>query len=309
MRRTNWAITITLLFAATLPACAQLTDAQIVDNAYPKELYDSRDPDAPMRFSAFVAADLNRNRETLLIALYTNGTRAAVSVINRGGQVLSHPVSRSLKGFKGEIELVDLDADGVPEIVVRLYSGHGPMIPDTWIYAWRNSQLALISPTQRVHTLDITLFSQIAPVDLDGTGKLAILAFSGEQRDDDGNLSANDEGIVYALANGRYVETNRRFLHAQAFFRRTGIPKPAVESFRASPGAAALTIINGVEPGAAVDSAQVALNGSTIAEPSAFKPKTRVLTIPVQLASVNRLSVELAGKPGAGIWIIIEPKQ
>ncbi|HSY48724.1 MAG TPA: VCBS repeat-containing protein [Thermoanaerobaculia bacterium] len=295
-------IAISILSAA-LPACGQLSDAQIVANAYPSEL--SADQDATTRFSTFVAAGFGGG-QTLLIALYTNGTRASLSVLNRGGQVLSQSDMRSLKGFKGELEIVDVDGDGVPEIVARLYSGHGENIPDTWIYAWRGGQLTLISPTQRVHALDITLLSQIALVDLDGTGKLAILAFPGVRRDDSGNRVANGDGIVYTLASGQYAATPLRFTYAQPFLRHTGSPDPVIKHFAASPGQATLRIVNGSAPGGlAVDSARVILNGTTIAAPSSFKPQTRTLTIPVQLAAENTLSVELAGKPGAGIWIIV----
>jgi len=304
MRTRYLASTAILFLTAVLPACGQLSDAQIVANAYPAEL--SADPDAQARFSTFVAFDMDGNGQTLLIALYTNGTRAGLSVVNRGGQVLSHPDTRSLKGFKGELEIVDLDHDGVPEIIVRLYSGHGANIPDTWIYAWRGGQLTLISPTQRVHALDITVLSQIAPVDLDGTGKLAILAFPGVRRDDNGNRVANGDGMVYALANGMYAPTPMRFTFAQSFVRHTASPNPTVKHFAASPGQATLRIVNGAAPGGlTVDSARVILNGATIAAPSSFKPQTRTLAIPVQLTTDNNLSVELAGKPGAGIWIIV----
>src|SRR5216684_683965 len=94
------------------PAWAQVSDDQLVDNAYPPELYASRDPEAPSHFSTYVTADLNHNGQTLLVALYTNGTRAGISVLDRSGRVLSHPDLRFLKGFRGEIETIDLDGDG-----------------------------------------------------------------------------------------------------------------------------------------------------------------------------------------------------
>jgi len=297
---------IMLLLTCALPACGQLSDAQIVDNAFPGELIDSGDSGTPYRFSTFEAADLNRAGEPLLVALYTNGTRAAISVITRGGSVLSHPDLRSLKGYKGELELLDLDGDGLPEIIARLYSGHGPVIPDTWIFAWRNKQLTLISPTQRVRALDITLLSQIAPVDLDGTGKLAILAFPGVRRDDDDNVVPDGDGVIYGLSNGRYTATLQHFVFAQAFFRRPGEPKAVVSTFKATPGDATLKIVNRAAVGGLpVDSAQVLFNGTTVAGPSAFKPQTAVIAIPIHLGADNQLSVELRSKPGSGLWILV----
>src|SRR3954469_25430578 len=112
--RTRHLILSLLLVLCSVAACAQVADEQLVDNAYPADLFASRDPDAPSRFSTFVAADLNRNGQLLLVALYTNGTRAGISVLDRSGHVLSHPDLPFLKGFRGELEAIDLDGDGVP---------------------------------------------------------------------------------------------------------------------------------------------------------------------------------------------------
>ena len=283
----------------------QISDTQLVDNAYPPELEASRDPDSS-RFSTFAAADLNRNGQTLLIALYTNGTQAAISVLDPGGRVLSHPDFRYLKGFRGELQLVDLDGDGVPEIIAQLTAGHGYGIPDSWVFAWRNGQLALISPTATASKLPVSLLSQIAAVDLDGSGKLSLLAFPGVQRDDNGNVVANGDVAVYSLSNGQLTHMTTAFSYAQAFYRRTTGPTKAVKTFSSPAGARKLRIINGIAPnGSAVDSARVTLNGTEVVHPANFKPKAHVIDVPVQLGLENRLEVELTGKPGSGIWVAI----
>jgi len=283
----------------------QISDAQLVDNAYPAELEASRDQDAS-RFSTFVAADLNRSGQTFLIALYTNGTQAAVSVLDRGGRVLAHTDLRYLKGFRGELQLLDLDGDGVPEIIAQLTAGHGYGVPDSWVFAWRNGQLALISPTATAGKLPVSLLSQIAAVDLDGSGKLSLLAFPGVRRDDDGNVVANGDVAVYALSNGQLTPTTTAFSYAQAFYRRTTGPTKTVKTFSSLAGARKLRIINGIAPnGSAVDSARVTLNGAEVVHPADFKPKAHVIDVPVQLAAENRLEVELTGKPGSGIWVAV----
>jgi hypothetical protein len=177
----------------------------------------------------------------------------------------------------------------VPEIIARLVSGHGYGIPDSWVFAWRNGALTLISPTAAAHALQVTLLSQIAAVDLDGSGKLSLLAFPGVHRDDSGNLVANGDIQVYAFSNGKIVPTTTALSYAEAFYRRTGGPAAKIANFAATPGRKILRFVNGVN----------------VAGPSNFKSKTRVIDIPVQLAAQNRLEVELAGKPGNGIWVMV----
>lgn len=303
MRIRHFILSIVLVLSS-VAAWAQVSDEQLVDNAYPADLFASRDPDAPSRFSTFVAADLNRNGQTLLVALYTNGTRAGISVLDRSGHVLSHPDLPFLKGFRGELELIDLDADGVPEIIARLVAGHGYGVPDSWVFAWRNGALTLISPTAIARKLPVTLLSQVAAVDM-GSGKLSLLAFPGVHRDDSGNLVANGDVRVYALANGQITPATTAFNYAQAFYRRTSGPTTSAADFAATPGQKTLRIINGTTAGQAVDSGRVTLNGITVARPSDFKPKARVIDIPVQLESQNHIEVELTGKPGTGIWVMV----
>jgi hypothetical protein len=282
-----------------------VSDEQLVDNAYPADLFASRDPEAPSRFSTFVAGDLNRNGQPLIVALYTNGTRAGISVLDRSGRVLSHPDMPFLKGFRGELELIDLDGDGAPEIIARLTSGHGYLIPDSWVFAWRNGQLSLISPTAAARKLRVSLLSQVAAVDLDGSGRLALLAFPGVHRDDSGRITPNGDILVYALTGGQLARTTSAFAYAQAFYRRTSGPAKTVSSFASAPGRKTLRIINGTSPGGSVSSAHVTLNGVEVARPSDFNAKVRVINIPVQVESENRLQVELSGKPGAGIWLMV----
>src|SRR5258708_22532131 len=105
LRLRNFILPIVLLLWSA-PAWAQVSDDQLVDNAYPPELYASRDPDAPARFSTYVTADLNHNGQLLLVALYTNGTQAGITVLDPSGSVISQPSRRFLKGCRGELEAI-----------------------------------------------------------------------------------------------------------------------------------------------------------------------------------------------------------
>jgi hypothetical protein len=294
-----------ILVLSGVAACAQVADDALVDAAYPADLFASRDPEAPSRFSTFVAADLNRNGQLLLVALYTNGTRAGISVLDRSGHVLSHPDLPFLKGFRGELEAIDLDADGVPEIIARLVAGHGYEIPDSWVFAWRNGALTLISPTAAAHNLQLTPLSQVATVDMDGSGKLSLLAFPGVHRDDSGKLVNDGDVAVYAFSNGKISATTTTFSYAQAFYRRTSGPTKSVANFAATPGRKTLRIINGTGAGNPVDSGRVTLNGVDVVRPADFKPKTHVIEVSVQLAPQNHIEADLTGKPGSGIWVMV----
>jgi hypothetical protein len=295
----------TVLVMSSVAACAQVSDGQLVDSAYPSDLFASRDPDAPSRFSTFVAADLNRNGQPVLVALYTNGTRAGISVLDRSGHVLSHPDLPFLKGFRGELEAIDLDGDRVPEIIARLVSGHGYDIPDSWVFAWRNGALTLISPTETVHNLRLTPLSQVAAVDLDANGKLSLLAFPGVHRDNSGKLVDDGDVQVYAFSNGQIIATTTAFSYVKAFYRRASGPAKSAANFAATPGRKILRIINGTAAGNTVDSGRVTLNGVDVVRPEDFKPKAHVIDMTVQLASQNHIEVDLAGKPGTGILIMV----
>jgi hypothetical protein len=296
-------VIVGLLFLACLPVSAQLSDQQIVDNAFPTDL---RDPDFPMaRRSTFVTADLNRDGDRLIVALYSDGFRGQILVFDRGGHVRSHPKLHSLKGMAGDLVLVDLDQDGVPEIIAQLYSGHQPQIPDSWVFAWRSGQLVLISPTRRVGSLDITPLSQIAEVDMDGSGKLSLLAFPGVHRNDSGKLVDDGDVQLYTFSNGKITATRTTFRYAETFYRNTSGRTKSVANFAATPGRRILRIINGTEAGNTVDSGRVTLNGVDVIRPADFKPKAHVIDISVQLAPQNHLEVDPTGKPGSGIWVMV----
>lgn len=289
-------------FAFILAACAhaQLSDPQIVNNAFPGSLLTGKG--FHERFSTFVPADLNHSGETLLVSLYTNGTRARLQVVDRSGHVLAVSQVKALKGTRGELELVDLDHDGMPEIIVHLYSGHGANLPDSWVFARRNNSLALVSPMQTVQGNEITELGQTAAVDLNGDGKQELLAFPGVTYDENGKrLTPNT--IVYAYSGGTLQRQPVESTFVHVFGRRTSKPGPATQTFASSPGATTLHVANGQTPATSV---HVTLNEKEVVSPNNLNEKIRSFSAPVTLASQNTLTVELEGKPGATIWITVD---
>jgi hypothetical protein len=296
----------TLLSLAVVPVYGQISDEQLVDNAYPQELHDSRDPEAPMRFSTSERADLNHNGQQLIVALYTNGSRAGISVLDQSGRVLSHPDIRSFKGYKGELQIVDLDGDHIPEIIARLYSGHGLQIPDSWVFAWRNGQLTLISPSQVLHGVLLTSFGQVVPLDLDGSGKLALLALAGLRRDAGDRLVSDGDAEIYVLNNGQYVTSGISLHYVEAFHRKVRKPGPATATFTTTPGRSLLHVVNGFGESAAVTSGHILVNGVEVIHAADFKPKAHVIDVQIDVNATNTLSVDLNGKPGSAILVMVE---
>lgn len=89
----NRSIVITIfLFFVIGAAHAQVSDQQIVNNAFPVTLGDGDG----VRFSRFIAVDINRNGQPLLVAVYTNDAGGAIRVLDRAGQVLAAPALQGI---------------------------------------------------------------------------------------------------------------------------------------------------------------------------------------------------------------------
>jgi len=154
---------------------AQVSDRQIVKNAFPANLDDGDG----IQFSRFIAVDLNRNGQPLLVAVYTNGAAGAIRVINRAGQVLAAPALPGMRGFHASVRALDLDSDGTPEIIAEFTTGHSPDNPDTWVFRWAGNDLQLISPTCANGQLTLTCLGHVTAVDVDGSGQYALLDWPG----------------------------------------------------------------------------------------------------------------------------------
>jgi hypothetical protein len=283
---------------------AQVSPQTLADNAFPPEL-TTTDDSQPIRYTS-VVEDRSRSR---IFALYSNGSRAMLQVLSQTGEVQARSNIAGMKGSSGEIELVDLDGDGQPEIVVRLFAGHGLQIPDTWIFRYQPPSLTLISPVQKPGSFEITLLSQIATVDIDGDGKREVIAYPGLKKDTStGDLVPAGDLIVYSLQNGSLRATATPTIFARHFVRSTKSPEAAGTTFQATAGLANVAIINGGDR-PAVTSGHVTLNGQEIVRPSDFKKSTGRFSTSVKLLRENMLAVQLEGTPSSGIWVVINSAQ
>lgn len=291
---------VLLAFIACIASGAQPSDDEVVANAFPPSLTVGKGVHG--KWWTFAPTDLNHTGQAVLAALYTNGSRAALEVVSRSGNVLATSQVNAMKGTRGEIELVDLDHDGTPEILAHLYGGHGANRPDTWVFSWRNGALALVSPMQVVRGNEITLLGQTAAVDLSGDGTRQLVAFPGVVFDADGNDISGDT-VVYSYSNGALQKATGSYVYADDFRRSTAKPEGSSDTFTSAPGVSTLHVIQSDTP---VTSGRITLNGTEVVTSDAFKAKAHAFTAPVTLAAHNTLTVQLEGQPGASVLVMIE---
>lgn len=295
---------LTLTFVALSGACAfaQVSDQQLVANNFPSALRSTETPNA-REFSTFVVADLNHSGQLVIVALYSNGVGAQIRVLDRAGNVIASPVLAGLNGRRGALKLIDIDGDGTPEILVYLFAGVGLDLPDSWILRWTSGNLRLISP---VVEGDTTALGRVGFVDLDGDGKLEVIAAPALHRADSGQTVPDGPWHVYHLqSDGTLALLPTTLAFSEEYERLRGTPDSITKTFPSTPGAATLRIVNGVR-GIAADSGRVTLNGVEVVSPSEFKKNNRIITIPVQLAATNELVVTLGSKPDAAIRVLID---
>jgi hypothetical protein len=282
---------------------AQVADNVLVDNAYPSAL----DGGDGFRFSRFITADLNRDHHPLIVAVYTNGAAAAVRVLDHAGQVLSAPELRGMKGFHGSLTAVDLNADGVPEIVVRLTAGHGLDNPEAWIFRWSGGVLRPISPTCATGTLVFTCLGEVTFVDLKGDGSLSILSWPSFQISaDSGSPEPAGPWTLYTADGDTFVEQPNAYVYAAEFTRAKAQPFTASEDFSAPPGNGMIRVING-SGNAAADTGHVYLNGVEVISPSDFKRNQPSFAVRATLKKSNTIAVRLDGKANTKIELLVEP--
>lgn len=288
-----------LAFFVSAAVHAQVSDRQIVANAFPDSLADGG-----THVSRFLLVDLNRNGQPLLVAVYTNRVAGAIRVLSRAGQVLAAPDLQGMRGFGANVQAVDLDGDGVPEVIAEFTTGHSPDNPDTWVFRWVGNGLQLISPTCAVGELTLTCLGHVSPIDMDGSGRLSLLVWPGETIRNGVPLTVGNWSL-YTIKDGTLHESAQNFSFAREFRRGNGKPFSSVRKFSATPGAATLRVINGAGT-AASTSGLVTLNGTNVLGPSDFKRNQHAYDVPITLAADNNLTVRLDGKPGSKITIVIQ---
>ncbi len=97
----------------------------------------------------------------------------------------------------------------------------------------------------------------------------------------------------------------------ESFIRNTGKPVIVTHTFTVltSNNACTLKIYNGGMEDSGfkrVSSAVISLNGVQVVEPNEFNQNVELIEKPVTLSAENQLSVEVRGKPGGAITVVIE---
>ena len=251
----------------------------------------------PHRIVVTARVDLDKTgQEDYLAAAYSNGTIAAFRLIkgtSEANAVLIAEANDPLLGGDGQpdIELVDIDNDGVPELALEFPR-------ESWIFKYSAGALQLFAPTRMSKFGPTSNLGTIAFADLDGDGKLEILEI---MRD------ANAPYVVFSLdASGKWVKQANPPLLADRFERADGAPVTDLRNFRAVPGSYVLHIVNGDQSKkSVVTSAEVKLNGATIFGVNDFKKAQRTLSAPITLKEENSLTVELRSDPQSTISVSI----
>lgn len=293
-------LTITFCaFAALNAAAATLDDA--VAAGYPAVLSQTAAQHhyTNDRQQAYVVAG------NAVVAAYSNGHVGGVALLtlNGNGATLQQTIRDHQTGKNPDVSVVDLDADGQPEFVVRFDLGpRGGS--QTWIYSLRGGRLTLISPTD---SRGNSLLGYPDIIDVDGSGRMEIV-----DAENDGD--SREEPVIverhWVLANGAFQERAALDFY-KTFFREKGSPVTNTETFSIEAASVGkpyrLTVINGGELGADARSSSgtITLNGVTVSGPSDFNPQRGSWTIPVTLQADNTITVRLDGKPGSRIVIAI----
>jgi hypothetical protein len=170
------------LYGFICPSLAQ-TNEEIVDQFFPEFLIEDseerqgRGGPRPFRASDFAVADLDGTGEEFIVAAYTNGFAAGIRVLRREGTttlLVDEPALRLLVGIFPSVELVDLDHDGLPEVVASFSSATGRLAH--WVFKWNGATLDLIGPSAVDEHGDVsTLLGEPVFTDLDGDGVLEII--------------------------------------------------------------------------------------------------------------------------------------
>ncbi|WP_349431031.1 putative Ig domain-containing protein [Methylomarinum sp. Ch1-1] len=121
-----------------------------------------------------------------------------------------------------------------------------------------------------------------------------------------------DHDAVNAVIRGLGSGRNGHRLRSGAFCRASGAPVTEKRTFFTEHlnGRFVLTVYNGgLEDDEAIgsfaSSSTITLNGAVVVGPHNFNQNTDVISVPVTLASVNELSVQLQGKPGGVVTVAI----
>lgn len=275
-------------------AAPQLSDAALAAALWPANLEKSGTEADGV---AAARADLDHSgREDYLIVAYSNFARGAVRIVRRqgSGEVVGGSRLPEMVGGTPRIELLDVDADGKPEIVVGFKQNRGEI---AWVLRWTGSDAVVISPTVAdAEGVPDSQLSEPEFVDLAGDGRLALF----DNRDFGDELAP-----YYVLRNGTYV-AGGKFAYLVQYERSRGEPVTIRDNFSVADSDHDFTLRVITGPGLQSEtSARVELNDNALLTPTDFTRHERVITLPLRLAPKNVMKITQMGKPGSTIELVI----
>jgi hypothetical protein len=289
------------------PASAQ-TPQEIVDSLYPENRMGPVDP--ARRESCFAVQTMLSGTPEIIVAGYTDQDNGAIQVIARssGGAynvAYQVPASYYLSGLNCDAELVDVDFDGQPEVLITF---SGPAGESGWLFKWTGTQLLNLTPTHQVGTVEKSSFHSPLPIDLLHAGWMQVL-LPEDTKTIDPNQPMQYAAELYQAFAGNY-QLSRYFLGVfqvkvnSPDFAKTADFRQSVDS----QGPFVLRVTNGDRFGLhRATGGSITLNGSLVVDSSQLTTATEFLEVPlVTLPVQNSLSVTLSGDPDATVLISVQ---
>ncbi len=312
-------VLIIVSFGSWIGKAFPQTNEEVVEQFFPQWLLDESEEDfrkggpRPFEASAFQLADLDGvGTEHYIVAAYTNGFSAAIRVLklqDGNATLVSEPNIRLLGGIFPAVKLVDIETDGLPEVVVLFTSFRSSTID--WVFKWTGTELSLIGPSAVDKNGDeYTLLVDSDFVDIDGDGILEIITPPQHGPIPPG-LEDEIKIDTYKLYSfdGQTYQLTKSLNYFDTFSPHTGAPVVDRSGFEVQdPGDEfILTIVNGEQGKDRVSGAVLRLNGVLIVGPNDLNQEVGQLVREVSVLQDNVVEVELRGEPEGQVTITVEP--
>lgn len=281
---------------------------QIVDQFYPIDRL-APDADDARRSCYAVYSKLPSGSPDTIVVGYTDLSNGALRVLKSNGTgfsvVAESDSDLALSGIDCDLDLVDVNNDAQPDIVLSLSAQRGS---EEWVFQWSGADLSNMTPTENSgFGLVDSLLSNSSIEDIYHDGTLQVIVPDGAYPGDDLPRTAPDQ--VFRLSGGRYL-LERYIVDAHRF-----VAGRDPRSWRAdftlihdSIGPYRLRVINGDKVGAhRVSTCSIKLNGTELFQPGEITAATEFADSAMSsLPVTNTLVMNLGGAAGAYVTVVVE---
>jgi len=307
MRLAAYTLLLTLVCAVSsfsAPAPQQQSDDEpLVNSAFPSALENKQGT----RFFVHQRADLDgTGAKNYIVAVYTNGREGVVRVLRQTDgsvEVAGEAHERSMRGFTPVLRLIDIDGDGIPEIIASFIAMGGE---NTWPFRWDHGRLALIEPSEKSPANALAPYFHVDFRDVDGDGALELVHWLPDSADPEVLKLSGGAGSISAKRGKRIVASSR-------FEKESDDGERYRTTFRAPAGAKlVITVVNGDVYGRnRAPKGDLYLNGTPLLLHNDINETTRTFTVSIVASSVavNELELSLEGGRNAEVTVTIAPQQ